>query len=157
MSRRKTRTEEIRNKEHYFNSFISTEIRRDKKISENYQRRFPSLEEMIDYNEHANATVAKLLAVNSDGELLERYIADASLFGWIDLIENQCLYTAISLLPYEDKLFLTLRFKKELDQAELAGVFGLHQSNISRWESRLKNFFEIFSKRRIQNLDFIST
>ena len=147
MSRRKTKAEEIRNPEHYFNKYIAMEIRKDKEKDDEYYEMFDSLEELTDSGRRTSHEKLMLVAVNVDDGELEAALCESTLFGWIDYIENPTLHKAIRVLPDEDKFFLTLRFKNGLSQKETAEVMRVVQSSISRREKRLKKYFrEIFEK-----------
>ena len=147
MSRRKTKAKEIRNPEHYFNKYIAMEIRKDREKEDEYYERFDSLEGLTGSNNELKHDKLMLLAVNVDGSELEAALAESTLFGWIDYIENPTLHKAIKKLPYEDKWLLTLRYKYCLSQTEIAEMFQLVQSSICRRERRLKKYFEeIFKK-----------
>lgn len=104
MSRRRTNPEDIRNPEHYFNSYIAREVRR------------------------------------------EQEAAKTSLLGWIDQIEDQRLYTAVSGLTERQKILLSLRYQRALSQKDVALVMGVTQQMVSASESRIlrkiKKFFQ---------------
>ena len=110
MSRRKTRAEDIRNPEHYFNRMVALEHLRDEQDTAKYIKQFPSLEAMIESgNEGPGHNSVMLLAVNENGEEFDRYITHASMLGWLEVIDYETLYQAIYSLSYEDKLLLTFR------------------------------------------------
>ena len=147
MSRRKTKAEEIRNPEHYFNKYIAKEILKDREKEDEYYKMFDSLEELTESGKRTSHENLMLVAVNVDGRELEAALCESTLFGWIDYIENPTLHKAIRILPDEDKFFLTLRFKDCLTQKETAKVMQVVQSSVSRREKRLKKYFrEIFEK-----------
>ena len=45
---------------------------------------------------------------------MEQQIADQSLIGWIELIDDQKLYKAIKSLPLQDQVFLSYIAKKNV-------------------------------------------
>ncbi len=148
MSRRKTRAEDIRNPEHYFNRMVALEHLRDEQDTAKYIKQFPSLEAMIESgNEGPGHNSVMLLAVNENGEEFDRYITHASMLGWFEVIDNETLYQAISSLSYEDKLLLTFRYQMNLSQAESAALLGITQSQVSRRESKLKKHLREFFKK----------
>ena len=48
----------------------------------------------------------------SDKFDVEEEMADATLIGWIELIENEALYKAVKSLPMEDQIFISYIFKE---------------------------------------------
>lgn len=152
MSRRKTKPEEIRNPEHYFNRYIAMEVQHDLNADAEYHRRCASLEELLTGDgEHTSHASLMLIAVNENDELFDQYISDRSFLGWIEVIENQTLYAAIKSLSVEDQTLLTYRFKLCLPQAQTAEFMQVPQTNISYRERRVKkiirDFFEKVAKK----------
>lgn len=152
MSRRKTKPEEIRNPEHYFNRYIAMEVQHDLNADAEYHRRCASLEELLTGDgEHTSHASLMLMAVNENDELFDQYISDRSFLGWIEVIENQTLYAAIKSLSVEDQTLLTYRFKLCLSQAQTAEFMQVPQTNISYRERRVKkiirDFFEKVAKK----------
>ena len=152
MSRRKTKPDEIRNPEHYFNRYIAMEVQHDLNADAEYHKRCASLEELlIGDGEHTSHASLMLMAVNENDELFDQYISDRSFLGWIEVIENQTLYAAIKSLSVEDQTLLTYRFKLCLSQAQTAEFMQVPQTNISYRERRVKkiirDFFEKVAKK----------
>lgn len=152
MSRRKTKPEEIRNPEHYFNRYIAMEVQHDLNADAEYHKRCASLEELLTGDgEHTSHASLMLMAVNENDELFDQYISDRSFLGWIEVIENQTLYAAIKSLSVEDQTLLTYRFKLCLSQAQTAEFMQVPQTNISYRERRVKkiirDFFEKVAKK----------
>ena len=152
MSRRKTKPEEIRNPEHYFNRYIAMEVQHDLNAEAEYHKRCASLEELLTGDgEHTSHASLMLMAVNENDELFDQYISDRSFLGWIEVIENQTLYAAIKSLSVEDQTLLTYRFKMCLSQAQTAELMQVPQTNISYRERRVKkiirDFFEKVAKK----------
>ena len=138
MSKRRTRAEEIKQPENYFNRYIALEVRKDKEKDIKYYDSICSLEKKL-AGEDLGVKVKNqyLLAVNLNDEEFEKYIVESKAFGWIEIIENQDLLVAISELPERDKFFLTLRYQYCLSQSEIAKIIGISQGAICRRESRL--------------------
>ena len=152
MSRRKTKPEEIRNPEHYFNRYIAMEVQHDLIADAEYHKRCASLEELLTGDgEHTSHASLMLMAVNENDELFDQYISDRSFLGWIEVIENQTLYAAIKSLSVEDQTLLTYRFKMCLSQDLTAEFMQVPQTNISYRERRIKkiirDFFEKVAKK----------
>lgn len=146
MSRRKTKAEDIRNPERYFNRYMAKEAKKEQDTKNRYYSVFDSLDELLATNRIGNESKI-LLATNAEGEDFERLLSDTNLLAWIDLIENPTLYTAVSSLPKKDKVFLTLRYKYVLSQTELSEILGVSQATISKRETALKNFFGNFLEK----------
>ena len=147
MSRRKTKPEEIRNPEHYFNKYIAMEVKKDQETQQEYNDFFCSLDEKLEGGEAGQGkSAAMLLSVNVDNAELEHSLADSSLLAWIDYIENQLLHRAIKQLPREHQILLTLRYKLCLSQEQVGDMLGMTQQAVSASEKRfLKYFREILS------------
>lgn len=153
MSKRRTKAEEIKRPENYFNRYIALEIRKDKEKDIKYYDSICSLEKKIAGEDlGAKSKNQLLLAVNLDDAEFEKYIVESNDFGWIEMIENEALLTAISKLSERDKIFLTLRYQYCLSQLEVAKVMGIAQSTVSWRESqiikKIKKFLERFDRNR---------
>ena len=145
MSRRKTKPEEIRNPEHYFNRYIAMEVQHDLNTDAEYHKRCASLEELLAGDgEHTSHASLMLMAVNENDELFDQYISDRSFLGWIEVIEDQILYAAIKSLSVEDQTLLTYRFKLCLSQAQTAEFMQVLQTNISYRERRVEKIIRDF-------------
>ncbi len=143
MSRRKTKPEEIRNPEHYFNKYIAMEVKKDQETQQEYNDFFCSLEEKLEGGEAGQGkNFAMLLSINVGNAELERSLADSSLLAWIDYIENQMLHRAIKQLPREHQILLTLRYKLCLTQRETAEILNKSQASICTQERRLLKSFQ---------------
>ena len=146
MSRRKTKAEDIRNPERYFNRYMAKETKKEQDIKNQYYSVFDSLDELLATNRIGNESKI-LLATNVDEEDFEQLLSDTHLLAWIDLIENPTLYTAVSSLSKKDKVFLTLRYKYVHSQTELSEILGVSQAAISKRETALKNIFGNFLEK----------
>ncbi len=69
-------------------------------------------------------------------------VAERSLLGWIELIENENLYKAVKSLSIPDQVFISYIVKECRTQKELAGIYEIAQQNIS------KRFIKILNKIR---------
>lgn len=147
MSRHKTKAEEIRNPERYFNRYIAKEILQDQKKTYDYYQMFDSLDaKLAGGSEGISKKTQMLLETNFDGRALEHQIASSSKYGWIDLIDNPCLYNAIIHLTEKQKYLLTLRFHLCYTQDEAASEMGVSQQAINEQEQllfkKIKKFFK---------------
>ena len=106
MSRRKTKAEEIRNPEHYFNKYIAMEILKDREKEDEYYEMFDSLEELTESGKRTSHENLMLVAVNVDNRDLEAALAASSQFAWIEMIKNPKLYKVISELSCQQKELL---------------------------------------------------
>ena len=153
MSKRRTKAEEIKHPENYFNRYITLEIRKDKEKKQKYYASICSLEKKLKGEDlGVNSKNQLLLAVNKDNEDFEKYIVDSDNFGWIEMIENEVLYAAVAQLSERDKTILTLRYQYCLSQVEVAKLMGITQSTESWRESqiikKIKKYIERFDRNR---------
>lgn len=148
MSRKRTKPEEIRNSDHYFNRYMAKEavhIRGEQQI---YNSFFSSLDEMLEGGAEGTSSAALMrIATNIDNCDLEKASAALSEFGWIEQIENDALYKAVSSLLSVEKRILTFRFQYDLTQPETAALMNITQQAISGYEKRIFKKIKIFLKR----------
>ena len=138
MARRRTKAEEIKNPENYFNKYVAKEIQKDLEKKKIYDEHHTSLEERLEGGEHGPSRKMQMLfAINLDGEVIERQIADRSMFGWFEIFENSVLYDAVMSLTDQQKEILTWRFERGLSQRETAEIMGLTQQSINIYEKRI--------------------
>lgn len=138
MSRRRTKAEDIKNPEHYFNRYVAMEIRHDQEAQSAYDNMFDSLDELLSGGENGlSKNASKLLEANSGERDLEEMLCNTSLLAWIDYIDNPRLYEGIRSLTKNQQIFVTLRFRLCYTQEEIAGVYRITQQNASRREDRI--------------------
>ena len=147
MSRRKTKPEEIRDPDHYFNRMIALEVKREQVATAEYHAHCPSLEAMIEGGDEGPSRESlMLLAINTDGSEYDRYLESISFLGWIETFKNPTLYDAVKTLPLEYQEILTYRYKEGLTVREIAAVMKIPKSTIDRHleKSReiISDFFE---------------
>lgn len=93
MSRKKTKPEDIRNPENYFNRLESMEAKR----TQQWQERIYAMEDSLEQNmEYAGFTYR--YATNHDNDEFEKAIAESTLLGWIETIRDDRLYCAVKRL-----------------------------------------------------------
>lgn len=147
MSRKRTKPEDIRNSDHYFNRYVAKEavhIRGEQQI---YNSFFSSLDEMLESGAEGPGSSALMsVATNINNCNLEDASAALTEFGWIEQIENVALYEAISIMPVSHKRILTLRFQHNLSQPETAKLLGVAQQTVSRYEKRIIRKIKKFLK-----------
>ena len=153
MSKRRTKPGDILHPENYFNRYVALEIRKEKEKNQKYYDSTCSLEKKLAGEAWgAKAKNQLLLAVNLDSEEFEKYIVESDDFGWIEMIENEALYAAVTQLSERDKIILTLRYQYCLSQLETAKIMGFAQSTESWRESqiikKIKKFLEMFDRNR---------
>ena len=66
-----------------------------------------------------------------------KQVAEQSLLGWIELIENEDLHKAVKSLSIEDQIFISYIVKDGRTQRELAQVYGIAQKNVCTRFNRL--------------------
>ena len=135
MSKRRTKAEDIKNPEHYFNRYIAMEIRHDQEVQKAYNNRFDSLDELLTGGENGlSKTASKLLEANSGERDLEEMLCNTSLLAWIDYIDNPRLYEGVRSLTKNQQIFITLRFRFCYTQKEIADYFQVKQQSILNQE-----------------------
>lgn len=78
----------------------------------------------------------------SDDFDVDKQVAEQSLLGWIELIENKNLHKAVKSLSIEDQIFISYIVKECRTQRELSSIYNIAQQNIS------KRFNNIIKKLR---------
>ena len=152
MSKRRIKVDEIRNPDKYFQKYMAYEKRKDNEVNQKYYDLLRSLSEFfVGGDGNTKNEDRLLLADNLNGEEFEKYIIESSVFGWIEMIENEALFAAINQLAKRDKIILTLQYQYCLSQAEIAKVMGLSQSTLC-WRKaqilkELKKFLKTFDKK----------
>lgn len=136
MSRKKTKPEDIKNPEHYFNRYIAKETQSDLRATKEYYNFFDSLDALAEEGD-----LERRLA-SSGEDTFEQNMEDMSFFAWIDQIENKALHRAILDCTLEDRKIMTLRYKFELSQGETARIMTVNQSTICRREKELLKKFK---------------
>ena len=79
----------------------------------------------------------------SDDFDMDKQIAEQSLLGWIDLIENENLHKAVKSLSIEDQIFISYIVKECKTQRELACIYKIKQQNISKKINNILNKIKI--------------
>lgn len=72
----------------------------------------------------------------------DKHLAEKTLLGWIELIENPKLHKALKDLPVEDQIFISYIVKECRTQKELSRQYNVAHQNIS------KRFNKILDKLR---------
>lgn len=138
MSKRRTKVDDIRNPEKYFQKYMAYERRKDNEEDQKYYDLLRSLSEFFVGGDGSTKSENRLLlADNLNGEEFEKHIVESSVFGWIEMIENEELHAAITQLSKEEIIFLTLRFKFGLSQLEIAGLMEITQQAASKRERNI--------------------
>ena len=106
-------------KEYYFKAVVRNMNSRDKDKWHKINKYEFSLSEVL-YDNFCDSS-------NFDKELAEQ-----TLLGWIELIENHKLYKALKDLPIEDQIFISYIVKECRTQKELACNYNIAHQNISK-------------------------
>lgn len=132
MSRKKTKPEDIRNPENYFNKYIAKEVSHTME----QQRKIYDMEESLEHcMERADFTYR--YSVNQNGEEYEALMADNILLGWLETIRDDRLYCAVKRLTERQQIILTLFYKENMKQEEIAKLLGLSPAYISKEMKRI--------------------
>lgn len=108
----------INNEEAYF-----------KKVRQNMNKK--DRKKRLIINDHENFVAEIPYDIIFENIAMEQQVADQSLIGWIELIENQKLYEAIKSLSLQDQIFLSYIIKEEHTQDELAQLYGVTQPAVN--------------------------
>lgn len=96
--------------------------------------------------------------INKDNPLYKKFFeqlavednhADYSRYGWLEEIQDERLYVAISKLTEKDKEIIAM-ILEGFNQNEIAAHFGVKKAAISRKIGRIKNFLRNF----LSNVNF---
>ena len=137
MSRRRTKKEDIRNPENYFNRYIALEVKHDLEEQNEYYEMFESLDKLQENLERTRGDAQLYLAVNTDGSDLEKALSERSVLAWIDYIDNPLLFKAIKELSIRDQYLISLRYNLCLTQREVATVLSISQSAVAQREKKI--------------------
>ena len=145
MSRRKTKPEEIKNPEHYFNRYIALEVKHDAEEEAKYYEQHTSLEEMLESGKSQIGSQAILqMILNEHGELFEPEGECKTVEAWFHRINNKALHKALLTLTNRQKTIVFLRYYCEKTQKEVARMLEMTQQGVSRNEKlaikKLKKF-----------------
>ncbi len=147
MSRRKTKPEEIKNLEHYFNKYIAKEVLHDNMQTENYQEMHRSLETIL-LGEDPFVSSKSLLSITySDDAHLLRSHEYNSVADWLEDIEDAELFHALSMLNYRQQLILLYRYDYLLSQSEVADMLHISQQAVSKLERSAKKEIKKFLQK----------
>ena len=141
MSRRRTKPEEIRNPEHYFNRYIAKEVEHDRQEQDEYEKINKSFEAIL-LGEEPEISRRKLLRIvaNEDEYLIPRH-EHSSVENWLIDIENPALYKALIKLTECQQLILLYRYDYLLSQEDVAAILHISQQAVSKQERSAKKFW----------------
>jgi RNA polymerase sigma factor (sigma-70 family) len=127
MSRRKTKPEDIRDKEHYCKKYVAMEVKH-----ENIQKGIRAANE-VSFEEHFSGDRPSAdNTVNAYGDMDEVAACGSEGFDWIEYLDNPALFEAVSALSQRQKKILTLYAMKSLTTREIAAEIGIDHSNVIR-------------------------
>lgn len=143
MSRRKTKAENIKNPEHYFNSMIKKELERDKNKTAKYHTMFISYDEITDMDSiRMNRDILLQLVAKQGKEL---HSGEAPWLSWFESFENETLYFAVLRLTQRQQFILYRRFYLEYSQEQIGAFLNIPQqavsSNMRTAIKKIKKFF----------------
>jgi len=139
MPRPRTKAEDIKNPEHYFNKYIAMEVKHDQASQTEIEANEYSLEEKIE-----SKAFEYSIAVNKNGELFDDVLFQESAIGWIEQIKNNKLRTVLSHLTSHQQEIVFLLFVKELLPKEIAEKLGITQAAVSIQTKRIMEKIKIF-------------
>lgn len=129
----------IKNPEHYFNKYISCEVKNDNKKKGKIREKECSLDEKLEEGQ-----VPITLICNFNGELFEELFSSQEILLWLENIENESLYFALCKLKSSQIHLIYLHIVKGYTQREIAAQMKVNQktvsTNIDRAIKKLKKF-----------------
>lgn len=135
----------IKNPEHYFNKFISCEIKNDRKKQIRIRAKECSLDEKLE-----DGQVPLTLVCNCNDELFEELFTSQEKLLWLENIENEGLYYALCRLKNSQINLIYLHLVKGYSQREIAVKLKVNQktvsTNIGRALNKLKKFYKTYLK-----------
>ena len=147
MSKHKTRPEDIKDPDKYFNSFVAIEVRRSKEATREYYKMFESLDQIVEdgldghKGHYTQALVGKAQCVR-----LEDLKHCDTPSEWMELMQSEALFKAFSRLSKEQQSILFLRFYKQQTQKEVADSLGVSQQAVGKEEKKaIKILWEVMS------------
>ena len=75
----------------------------------------------------------------SDDFDVDKQVAEQSLLGWIELIENKNLHKAVKSLSIEDQIFISYIVKECRTQRELEKIYKVDHRTIGRKFQKILN------------------
>ena len=70
---------------------------------------------------------------------VDKQVAEQSLLGWIELIENKNLHKAVKSLSIEDQIFISYIVKECRTQRELSKIYKVDHRTIGRKFQKILN------------------
>lgn len=116
----------IENPEHYFNKYVSCEIKNDKKKCEKIRENECSLDERL-----AKGQIPPCFICNQYNELFENIIFDKDNLSWLECIENERLYFALKQLKTAQLNLIYLNLIKGYTQREIAAELKINQKTVN--------------------------
>lgn len=109
MSRRKTKPEEIIDREHYFNRYLAKEALHEHIEQNKYESMNSSLEQILEKDNNSNVRRKILLhATNGNGEEFEEYLSRQSCENWLECISDVQLHSALKQLTKNSRPYYTI-------------------------------------------------
>ena len=148
MSRRKTKPEEIIDREHYFNRYLAKEALHEHIEQNKYESMNSSLEQMLEKDNNSNVRRKILLhATNRNGEEFEEYLSRQSCENWLECISDVQLHKALKQLTKKQQAILYYRYYYQLSQRETAEILQCTQQLVSKQEYSAKRKIKKLLKR----------
>ena len=79
---------------------------------------------------------------------IENQAFEKNLLGWIELIENEKLHSAIKNLSIEDQIFISYIVKECTTQRELSQIYKIDQRTVGRKFEKILNVIKKFLCKR---------
>ena len=147
MSRRRTRPEEIKNKNNYFKRYVAKESLHDRISQNDYESMNVSFEQTLESKDRVvNSERLLMLAVNESGELFDAFLSESSVQSWLECISDPELYKALKQLTEIQQNILYLRYYHMLSQRETAEMLHCTQQCVSKQERAAKRKIKLFLK-----------
>ena len=116
----------IQNPGHYFNKYISCEIKNDNKKMGKIRQNECSLDEKLEEGQ-----IPINLICNFYGELFENPFSSQEILMWLENIENERLYLALRELKVSQLNLIYLHLIKGYTQREISAEIKINQKTVS--------------------------
>lgn len=134
--RPRTKPEDIRNPEHYFNRMMAQTTKWEW-IAESKRKKVE-----VPFEDHEYKIFADSLFDEYEHETL--ICSEVGEFAWMEMIENPQLFSAIRKLPFEDKVILTLLTKDGFRQNDVAEMLGFTRAKVNYRVRKLRKILKLF-------------
>ena len=137
MSKNKTKPEDIRDQERYFNKYIAMEAKHDNQEQGKYYHHFLSLDQILEENaqgDYRKETYS--FSLEDQRESFFSHVQCKTEEEWAASMNNDRLSSAFLKLTRKQKKILFLRFYKQMTYREIQGAIGVSHQAVEKEEKK---------------------